>query len=451
MGGNSSITTYFKPLPKSTQSSQAGPQTPEADNHSPVLELRSPEPVSLPEPALARSPSSQLPLFSSYSESSPPPLRKPLGRDAVIGASDDEEDDSDSELPLLSAIFAPAKRTSPTPMPSRQADNPCVTPKAKRTALEFHSTPLTIRHRFDMNALLSHVRKDDAADANTTMFNEMLAEEKTPSKGVNKTDMYPSTRLQDDLLKALPDKDSDDNDIDHDRIIRAVKRTEATASRKRWYFFERENDSVQVTRNPFPAQAATGVWKFLARPDTSQTDLGRGLASTILGKGHDLPDEIFLWVLDEVCLMQPRRLSEEYIRLLSLCRGQVHRYLDEDRVHRLFQYLGATAEANDPSSKLVGVPELDDPYPGPNDWRCLCTVLRLLSWVASELSITSVACVVRILLRLGIDPLVHENIDVCGEYTDAMESLVSTVPPNDWDNFVGLMLLLHLPPEYIPF
>ena len=427
MSRNGNITSFFKPAPKSSQSPRPRRATPAA---SPT-----PPPPSLPSLPSLPSPSPPPPLFSS---SPPVPTSAVRDRNTVIRGSDDEDDDdddlsSDDEFPDL--FSKPSGSTAPG-LPARTEASLYATPKAKRRALEFHSSPLTInaRHKFDLRTLLKHAEADQAIKESEAA---LLAQGSHAARASGTADRAHAS-LHDTMLSVLSDPEDSQDEVRHDRLLRAVKRTEAAQARKEWYFFDRLSQPPsppKATRPTFPTSEATGVWAFLA-PKTHRSEIFEdGLPHTVQSRTQDLPDGIFQWVLSEVRHEQSRKLREEYIRLLGLCSPQIGRLLDEQVVDGLFRDLGATDRALAGSSQPSGSSTTGAPCPE-HDRPRLQTVLRILAGTAHALKLQALTRTLGILLRLGVDNIMREDQAVATDYQDALLEVVRAVPPRFWDNFV---------------
>lgn len=422
MAKNGNLLSFFKRVPKHSQSSQ-GSQDLGLQDPSSQASVSAPAPPSSPPPL----PSSPL---QEQDE------KRPRGIDAVIKGSDDEDDDSLSSDDDLPNLFA-KPRTDAVPVRANRESNPCVTPKAKRTAISFHSSPLAFmpKHKFDMKALLNHAKTHDAAEASAQRMSNILSERDAAAESAPAA--KPAATLYETMMDVLSDAEGEDNEAERDKLLRAVKRTEASVDRKHWRFFEQElSDSCVPARAPFPKDAARGGWRFLADPKTRPHVFGDGLTYTIQTRRRDLPDEIVLWVLDEISYEKSESLRQEYCRLLGVCTQQVYKFFDEDRLDRLFRDLGAREEALDSAAKISGVIEQNPPYSERN-WSMLQSVLILLSRTSNAMTVTSLTHAVSILIRLGIDTVVTENIAIRKDFSEAIEKLVLAVPIKSWDKFVS--------------
>ena len=433
---NSNITSFFKPVPKPPKSPQSLPPRPAAP--------ASPTP---PPP----SPSPTLPAFLSSSPAPPPTARD---RGAVIRGSDDEDDDdfsSDDEFPPLFPD-PPAKRL-PVQAPKKEASL-YGTPKAKRRALDFHSSPLTIntKHKFDIKALLKHAEVDCAIEESEQRADALLARGSPKRSGNVSTKA--DTSLHDTMLEVLSEPEGSQGEGNRERLLRAVKRTEATVQRKDWHFFDRQalaNSTAIEARQPFPKAEATGVWAFLA-PEKNRSEVFEdGLPFHVQCKLGNLPDEIFLWVLHEAPRVKGKKLRDEYLRLLCACTDQTGRLMDETRITELFQDIGASERALAVSASSQPSGSLGEGTPCPEHDRVrLQTVLRILTETARALQVSSLTRTMAILLRLGIDNIVREDQAVAAEFQDALHQIVLGIPWEAWNSFVIIPFLLPpIPPSLL--
>ncbi|GAB1312231.1 Formin GTPase-binding domain-containing protein [Madurella fahalii] len=421
MSKNNTITSFFKPVAKQSKSPKPQGSTPRA---SPTPPPPSPSPL----PAL-------------FSSSPPEPATAVRDRNAVIRGSDDEDDEDfdsdDDELPPLFPL--PSLSTAPVQAPRKDVGL-YATPKAKRRALEFHSSPLTIntRHKFDIKALLRHAEADIAIEESEQRAAALL-DSPSPTPHSTCSPRNPQTTLHDAMLGVLSDPGDSQDEGHRDRLLRAVKRTEATVRRKEWYFFDRQgpaNSTAIKVRQAFPKTAATGAWAFLA-PERHRSEFFEdGLPYHVQCKALSLPDEIFIWVLNEAPHAKSKKLQEEYLRLLGACPNQAERLIDENAIAQLFREVGASERALTASFQPDGSSGQGAPYPE-HEWPRLRTVLRILTETAHALKIQSLTRAMAILLRLGIDNIVREDQAIATHYQDALLQIVLAVPLRAWDSFCG--------------
>ncbi|KAK1783732.1 hypothetical protein QBC45DRAFT_2128 [Copromyces sp. CBS 386.78] len=462
MPKNATITSFFKPAPRDSQDSQGSSQAPQSSiPRSPIRAVMSPFKMpgtpgtgfksSLPIRSPIPPPYSPLTLLSSPLK--PRSTVKPVrDRNAVIGASDEDDDDdsdfisSDDDLPDL---FAEPK--TEVPVSIRANESPTRGPSSKRVAsAKFVVSPINFnkKHKFDMKAILKHTEAEKKIAESEKRVEELMAEdeeEKTAEPLAVKKEG--TTTLHDDICNMMPEAEDSQEETKKEKLLRALKRTEATSQRTQWYFFDDDHghkavDDLSISfRNKFPQQAATGAWKILA-PQKGRMDLiERGVAYHLQCKLQNIPDEIFIWIVDELPFVKTRRLRESNLRLLGICPEQAGRLLTPDRITQLFRTIGtpkrcletpsSTSEDNSEQKK----PDPGRPYNIDRDWNPLRTVLRILSETSGGLSINSLTRSTTLLLRLGMDALIRRNPDLHSTFRQTLIHLVEAVPSSSFDAF----------------
>lgn len=439
-----------------------------------------------PQPSCA-APPTPLPDDIDSLTSSPPSaaVRRTLSRDAVIAASDDEGgfDSDGSALTDVFHIGAPtrSKDGGRNPVPAaakRLLGKPAAahrlpeTPRAKRTipAGEFiFSSPLTIqskKHKYDMAALLRMNEKDEA----TRAFEEQLEKDKAEEEGRaagsgvgqrnesvagdqsdggedgnggEDEERKAARQLKERMLAsaavgAAEDDGEDGPGAGKMRVLRALERADLSAGRKAYHFFEQaeSDDHTLTVGNVFPTEQAEGVWAILADSQDRVKHFQSGFPFDIQNMFGNMPDEIFLWVLDEVCYERRRDLAMEYVQLLLICNGHVRRLVTPALLSRLFRNLGATADVENLLSHVTLRDEVSDPYRTRN-WTCLENFLGLLGGISQHLGSEARTTAMQILLRLGMDSIAVENFGLTQEWRWAVDFVARSVPGSEWTNFVS--------------
>lgn len=367
-------------------------------------------PDSLPSlPSLPSSPS-MLPSPSTTK------TRPTLTRDAVIKGSDDEDDEDDSfsdcSLPDLDMLIPSKPRIDGTP-------------KAKRRAKMVHKSPLTIqpKHKFDFKTLDAHSRRHDALfdspkrPAQVELKDEVMNDAETsPSKARQKLIEIAGVKTEEDTDKAL----------------KAMERTDAGASKTKWYFFKKDGGATNQPA-PFPKKCAKGPWSFLGKAGTRDQHILSGMP-TNLAASVGLPDDLYLWILDMVYIEKVGILREEYRKLASANAKQIKRLVTPRQLEESLRRLGASDHIGDETLKPVR--EVRDIY-ADRDWKPLRSFLEWLYCVADHLSYESVVYGIKLLLRMATDKIVLENPDILVVYQHALAALVNTVEYSAWNDFVS--------------
>ena len=415
--------------------------------------------------------------------------------------------DSDSDSFPDLAKFVPSFRGSQgaavkTEAASSSNSRSGTPPLAKRRANTLLTSPLPLRkakharvsrqpdppkHKFDMKALMRHAHQEDATEAAARRVTEVLAESERQMIVAKEDRKRNTEKLQllesfiedgaDDALsghrkpKGKGNGDEGSASLNKDRLKKAFDRAEVGAVSESWYFFKEYFVPSPVKRRQFPQKAAApgSRWEFLHDATMRQDYFTTGIVRKALEKGGGggglggggmlpssqasqrgtketrLPDELFVWILNEAFMESLPSLRAEYAAVLQCCPDQVRRFVDAERLLFLFQKLGPRWESIDLSTRLELVPTIQSPYPG-RDWAPLRSLLHLVATLAGHLSLETVSCAAKILLRLGIDRVIERTSDLLQEYQEAMRKLAERVPSADWSDFVSISLMALLAP-----
>lgn len=417
---------------------------PSAAGPDPGSSMSKPATSSQPVPDLQPSP----PISSPWTP--PKPTPKLRDRTDEIKGSDDEEGDSDDSLESISAFY---KRKN-GPAPYERDLNVTSTPKAKRIASSTTlKSPLTIlpkpaKHKFDLKFLANHAKQSDRADESARIADELINQSDNDSHdGEHLKEVQNDPALLEKTAKDL--LDSDEEDAKGGKLMRAMNRTRVDGSHRVCYFFEQP--LCKPPRRPFPQKRAKGCWKCLANSRTRDQTVILGLPHAIAAKGNALPDELFLWILNEVCAERNAQLRVQYCNLVSLCHDSISRLVTDAQLYSMLHKLGGPNYVKGQhGTKLQGLPKVEDPYPK-KDWAGLVTFLELLERMAPNLSTENAIGAIQLLLRMGLDPIVSTTVR--GEHAAAMEALAGALPKlgtGQWDDAVGLPLSTHAALPNVP-
>lgn len=411
--GGADILSFFKPVarlpPQSSTPTRSASQPP----------VNSPPP-SLPSPPPPPPPPSSPPGLTS----TPPETIR-----TEICASDDDSSDgdySDESLKDLSCLLGHTRNAAPAPQKSPH--NPYATPRAKRTAITFHSSPLAPipRHKFDLKALAKDARCDDATTASSLRVKQTIIAAKerkeTPSN---------SSATGDTIAGIVREKGGQDQDAQ--KVLRAVQRSEQSQCQNRYMFFEETYKPSALPRAP--TLPRNSPWNLLTQGSakTREQHLTSGVPQTILRKNGGLPDSLFEWMLDSLCLQPSIIARQEYCNMIASCPEHIDRLLTAERVRQLFILLGARNLDRSTSDQSVSNME-HEPYED-RDWSCLQSFISLLGFTAGHLSINAAMYATQTLIQLALDKFLICNAEVLSVFQYAILELTAAIPTLSWDTF----------------
>ncbi|KAI1292396.1 hypothetical protein F5Y03DRAFT_22497 [Xylaria venustula] len=329
-------------------------------------------------------------------------------RDEVIRGSDESGDDDDDSDDSLGSITN-ALGYRPGPAAHRRDPDVLSTPQAKRIASSsIHRSPLTLqpkKHKFDLKALLSHSREIERTEESVRRADALLAQTEQNSGNSDNSDTDNDAKRAEEVASHLL-VDPDDEGGKGDKVRQAFKRSKDSeaSSRKHCYFFTQEEPVSNPSKNAFPRKATKGLWKCLSKAATRRQAFMMGLPYTLLTKGETLPDELFQWILDEICTEQNPELRRQYINLAELCEDHTHRLVDDMRLYSLLEAVGGPKYARE-HSKFRSTTEVRQEYLE-RDWSPVTVFLQLIERIAPNLQVAAAISAVQLLLRMSLDPVV---------------------------------------------
>jgi hypothetical protein len=229
---NGSILSFFKPVPKSQSASETPTSSAAQQSQS-----------SLP-------PSSPLSIRSSPNKgtlSSKSHISK-----QEIGASDDDDGDdgsfSDDSLEDLSTLLGQGRPANVVPK-AKPASNPYATPRSKRTAVEFHSSPLAVmpKHKFDLKALAKDALQDDATNASSLRVKS--------AKQKDDDERLKERGHTSPMGNTLVDIVNDQGGHNAQKVLRAVQRSEPGQAQLWYCFFDQDYKSPSSSPIPKKGQS----------------------------------------------------------------------------------------------------------------------------------------------------------------------------------------------------
>lgn len=507
---NRNITDFFKPFanprppkrPREDDNGENSTASPEPPSHSPrlaaaeqVLPFHSSPPKSSQTSALTslRSDGSTIRDLEGMDEPPESPIKAALesfGSNGPILASSqrimrngevmirnsDDESDSDVSLDDIDDLLAARKKPVSHSSPPTEPDLPSVplptqTPArpnrrsgiARSTRSAKAGRRLDIsppKHKFSLDALVAQAEAHDAAQAGIEKARQLIgasderrmALESKLNESKGNTDI--DTSLLTSIAKEHGEKEGKEDFID--KLMQAIERTEALERPETWSFFERTSAHPAPELPEFPlVDRRNPLYRVLNSSSDCHTSIVNGFLGEVAHKGH-LPDDILQWILNASCAEPTESLRTAYLSILTSAGAWITPHLHPDTVTRLFRRIGATDEALNTDSPIV--PFLQMPTHGDQhapDWTGLRNALKLLAGVAEWLDAPTRSHTLSLLLRLTLDASVIADRANLEAIEDAIESLVTAIPPHSIEEEVSSLPfpphIHYLPPFHPPF
>jgi hypothetical protein len=201
--------------------------------------------------------------------------------------------------------------------------------------------------------------------------------------------------------------------------------------------FETQVKIEKARRLPFPMRAVPEAWqKDLRNQQTRYQIFISGFAEDMVAYGKSLPDEILLWIIDELCKEPNDALQNAYCNVLKESSDQVQRLITRDIVQGLFRDLGASQAAVALSQKIQPVQGLVKPY-AKREWGKLRSIVKFLGRIAMFLQQSVKIYVICILLRMSVDRIVSDNVDLLDLVHETINRICRNIPEDTWEESVG--------------
>ncbi|KAH0563042.1 hypothetical protein GP486_002388 [Trichoglossum hirsutum] len=188
----------------------------------------------------------------------------------IVRSSDSEDTDSDSSFGDLDDLLNPPKALAASAGGDRKASTrlPDRSSSVKRTRGQLHEqyprTPSTTapRYKFSMASLVMHAERDIASAADVARARVALGSECGHKGSLNYRDelsvrdsqMAEARDVTDDihreLITSIISEKGEEGGFQ--KVIGAMKRTEALSRNKVWYFFEHGSSTARSSRMAFP-------------------------------------------------------------------------------------------------------------------------------------------------------------------------------------------------------
>ncbi|ESZ91481.1 hypothetical protein SBOR_8142 [Sclerotinia borealis F-4128] len=374
----------------------------------------------------------------SSSSLSKPPTNFPQSSsnisNGVVPGSDEEDDSafSDSSLEDLNVIFktnrrAPATTSSSTPAPVTSRAS--MSRKLPVTTNKLSPSAVRTQHKFDMKYLMGTAAADEALEAKERRLEE-LAQEDT-EMGDDDPGAF-SDGVHGNILRELNEEKEEGDGKDVQKVMNAIERTEAMNVGSRWYFFETDRIPT-VKRQPFPKALLPINWKNdLAEPQNRHQTFVSGFAENMVAYGKILPDEIIQWILDDICMEDQADLRNSYSSIMRVSGEQVHRLVTPEIIRNMFKSIGATSSAITLTDKINPRPEISDAY-SHHPWSKVRALIDLINLIAKYLQQETRLEIICILLRLGIDPILLERVDLFSSVQSTLHNLCLFIDPDSWE------------------
>ncbi|KAJ5242299.1 uncharacterized protein N7469_000626 [Penicillium citrinum] len=347
------------------------------------------------------------------------------GKEVVI-SSDGEETDELEDLEDPSTLFAsspkPASKTEPAASKPIRSDRAYL---AQLTAQK--------KYKNDINTLVHDAVDDDEIEAKVAKIKASFAQPK--KKLATPENAGDSTGINEGMLtSALGDVEEEDGP-GLQRLLKAVRRTEALDQDRVWRFFDHDpkiSTTLDFPNHCFPPGSNLAA---LREPESRTRMILSGTLEFAASLGR-LPDEFILWLFWSIPHESRDALRKAYYRIIvNVPRKFIQTHIRPNDIDTLFRQLGAKPQALELTTVVVEEPV--DQLPYDSRFKARPNLLSILCFIqdASELfSVDVRAHASHILLRISLDNSLAHDYTIHAKLQSALTALLENVSEVDIDD-----------------
>ncbi|KAJ5742794.1 uncharacterized protein N7511_011195 [Penicillium nucicola] len=371
------------------------------------------------------------------------------GKEVVI-SSDGEDTDSICSLDDPASLFASISKKPET-----------VPETGMKPGLKKVKSPKKYKHTID--SLVYDAVDDNEIEAKVTQLKAKLAQN-TPKVTEDKSD--PKKGLNESVLSSALGDENDDS-IGLQRLLDAVRRTEALDYDRAWRFFDGSQTLPSAPEFP-PHLFRSGTYldEFLTDPEARERLFMSGDFIQMALCKELLPDDLIMWTFRSIPYERRNEISNAYYRIIKgVDVDRLKSLIRPADIDDLFMRLGAKPQSLDLSIAIKPIPLQEaTPDSGLKDSFGLISILKLLREIADLLAQDTQERIVLLLLRLTLDLSLTADFVISSElqwtinavldpdnFTDTnVEALLSRVCQNFYDTTTDICIQSRVVHHILP-
>ncbi|KAL5051009.1 hypothetical protein BDW71DRAFT_81588 [Aspergillus fruticulosus] len=341
----------------------------------------------------------------------------------IVTNSDDESDSIGSlESPedILSMFLTPTAPKPHTGEDKTKESRDRRASKSKGVPLWKVAPP---KYKNSLDSLVMQAVDDNETEAGIARLKASLAAESSRKDGPV------SASNLDDVLASAIKSDGAEDSIGLQRILDAVRRTEALDLRKSWSFFDLERELPRAQEFPRECIRPGTYLALLRDPDPDSPERERAFHSGIIdfavSKGL-LPDEVLRWIFYSIPSESRESLRDAYCRALKRTPARrMKSLIRPDDIDTLFWHMSAKPAALALTDPVVlhAHPQGESPKSRPQHYAALLSVLELFCQAATLFADDTRNRILNYILRLPLDNCLIQDFTICS----AIERTITAV------------------------
>ncbi|GAD97864.1 hypothetical protein AOR_1_154094 [Paecilomyces variotii No. 5] len=364
------------------------------------------------------------------------------GREIVTN-SDGEDTDSIASLEspeeLLKKLITPTEPKEDIETMDRDGTGNLRSTRGKskkKTVDKFFAQKIpTPKYKHTLDSLVTAAVDDDETEAGVAKIRSAFHSFKKASQDdqLSANDGDVNMGIHEDVLASAVGEGDDQPGLQ--RLLDAVRRTEAFDQEKTWSFFQKDAPTPSPPKFPRASIRPGTREEALREPASRERAFHSGIIEMALSRGL-LPDELVIWILRSVPSEPRDDLRYAYSRALKVLTSQkrISSLIRPGDIDDIFRILGARPVALAVSEPAI--PEAQIHNDSSRDWKFLLSVLDMLRGAAELFADDTRERILLILFRLSLDSSVTRDSVVCSEVERAITASLEGLPKDSADSIM---------------
>ncbi|KAJ0424274.1 hypothetical protein BJY00DRAFT_259106 [Aspergillus carlsbadensis] len=360
------------------------------------------------------------------------------GREVVI-SSDGEESDSTSSFESPEELLALLKPQTPKvgftndsgmDHDASASGRALRTRKTPNTRSVLPPKPALHKYKNTLDSLVMHAVDDKETEADIARLRASLK-----AGSARESDSAKQKSVNEGTLASALDSGADDS-TGIQRLLDAVRRTEAFELGKSWPFFD-----LRIPLPPPPDFPRDCVYpgnylEVLREPGSRERAFSSGVIDFALSRGL-LSDELVRWIFYSIPSEPRESLRHAYCGAIKRTTAErLKRLVQPEDIDTLFWHMSARPQALALSDPIMPDthPQSDPPESQPQQHTALLSVLDIFREAADLFSSDTRDRILDILLRLPLDSSLIRHSIICNKLERTITAVLESVPDEDADN-----------------
>ncbi|KAL4924741.1 uncharacterized protein BDV17DRAFT_295108 [Aspergillus undulatus] len=354
------------------------------------------------------------------------------GKEVVISSDGDESDSTGSIEDadgLLAQFLTPAKPTVPSDSETNTGDDAKATLRSGKIAKPRSILSAPKVYKNSLNNLVMQTVSDNETEAGIARLKASIEADAARKNAPQK-----ASKLHEGVLASAID-DGNNDSAGVQRILDAVRRTEAFDLGKSWSFFDLQTQLPPAPDFPRDCVCPGTYFAILREPDSRERAFNSGIVDFALSRGL-LPDELIKWLFHAIPSEPRDSLRHAYGRALKRTpAARMKSLIRPEDIDTLFWQLSARPEALALSDVVVpdALPQHKARESLPQHHLALISILDVFRDAADLFADDTRDRILSIICRLPFDASLTRNTTLCSAIDRTITAVLDAVTDESAD------------------